>query len=278
MNKKSKIVLLGTGTPNADPARSGPSIAIVVENSPYIIDVGPGVIRRASAAYQAGVDALDITKLNLVFVTHLHSDHTLGYADMIFSPWVLERDNPLQVFGPPGIKNMTDHLLSAYQLDIHERINGLEPANHYGYQVNVSEISPGKIYEDQLVSVEAFRVNHGSLIAFGFKFYLPDRLIILSGDTAPFECMADTYKGCDVLIHEVYSAEGLKNHPPEWQRYHSSVHTSTVELAKIATLVNPGLLILYHQLFHGMTEKELLNEIQQSYKGKIVSGKDLEVY
>ena len=278
MNKKSKIVLLGTGTPNADPARSGPSVAIVVENSSYIIDVGPGVIRRASAAYQAGVKALDMTKLNRVFVTHLHTDHTLGYADMIFSPWVLERNNPLQVFGPPGIQEMTDHLLTAYQLDIDERINGLEPANHHGYQVNVSEICPGKIYEDQLVKVEAFRVNHGSFKAFGFKFFTPDRLIILSGDTAPFEGMADTYKGCDVLIHEVYSAEGLKNHSPEWQRYHSSVHTSTVQLAEIATLVNPGLLILYHQLFHGVKEKELLNEIQQSYKGYIVSGKDLEVY
>lgn len=278
MKKKSKIVLLGTGTPNADPERYGPSVAIVVNQTPYIVDCGPGVVRRAAAAYQAGVAGLEVRKLCRAFVTHLHSDHTIGYPDLILSPWVLERNEPLDVYGPPGLYAMTTHILKAYQQDIHERLCGLEPANEQGYQVNVTEVGPGVVYQDQNVHVEAFRVNHGSFPAYGYKFSTPDRTVIISGDTAPFEGYFDIYQGCDVLIHEVYSAVGLKLCTPDWQIYHSSVHTSSTELAEMATNTRPGLLILYHQLFNGVTEQALLREVQQRYTGKVVSGNDLEVY
>lgn len=278
MRKESKIVLLGTGTPNADPERYGPSVAIVVNQTPYIVDCGPGVVRRAAAAYQAGVAGLEVHKLCRAFVTHLHSDHTTGYPDLILSPWVLERNVPLEVYGPPGLDAMTTFILEAYQQDIHERLYGLEPANEQGYQVNVTEIEPGVIYQDQNVYVEAFRVNHGSFQAYGFKFSTPDRTIVISGDTAPFEGYFDIYQGCDVLIHEVYSAVGLERCAPDWQIYHSSVHTSSTELAEMATNARPGLLILYHQLFNGVTEQALLREVQERYTGKVVSGNDLEVY
>ena len=100
---KTQIIMLGTGTPNADPDRSGPSVAIVVNDTPYIIDFGPGVVRRAEAARRKGITGLAMPKLSKAFVTHLHSDHTLGFADLIFSPWVLERKDPLEVFGPKGL-------------------------------------------------------------------------------------------------------------------------------------------------------------------------------
>lgn len=97
---QTRVVLLGTGTPNADPDRSGPGVAIVVGGSVYLVDAGPGIVRRAEAARQAGVAALEQPNLKLVFLTHLHSDHTLGLADLIFTPWVLERTAPLEVYGP----------------------------------------------------------------------------------------------------------------------------------------------------------------------------------
>src|SRR5437868_2055532 len=129
---KTQVVLLGTGTPNADPERSGPAVAVVVNDTPYLIDFGPGIVRRAAAAFQKGVTGLKVDKLKTAFVTHLHSDHTTGYADMIFTPWTLERKEPLQVFGPKGIKAMTGHLLKAYSQDIDIRIHGGEPSNHTG--------------------------------------------------------------------------------------------------------------------------------------------------
>lgn len=274
----SQVVLLGTGTPNADPERSGSSVAVVVNGTPYIVDFGPGVVRRAAAAYQAGVAGLEVSRLQRAFLTHLHSDHTVGYPDLIFTPWVLGREEPLEVYGPAGLRSMTEHLLAAYREDVRERVDGLEPANHTGHRVKVTEIEPGPVYQDQNVSVEAFAVRHGSWPAYGYRFTTPDRTIVVSGDTAPSERCVEAARGCDVLIHEVYSAVGLEKRLPAWQRYHSSVHTSSYELAEIASRAKPGLLILYHQLFHGVSEDELLSEVQERYGGEVVSGRDLEVY
>lgn len=277
-----RVVLLGTGTPNADPDRSGPSVAVVVGQRPYLVDAGPGVVRRASAAYRNGAvlcsRGLEVSRLNRLFVTHLHSDHTAGYPDLILTPWVLGRREPLEVYGPPGIRAMTEHILAAYREDIRERLEGLEPANETGYIVHAHEIEPGVFYRDRRVTVEAFEVNHGSWPAFGYKFHAPERTIVISGDTAPAEHLVETYRGCDVLIHEVYSAVGLERRALAWQRYHSNVHTSSHELAAIASSVQPDLLILYHQLFHGVSEQELLDEVRGRYDGEVVSGKDLEVY
>src|SRR5688500_3417646 len=101
---KTQIVLLGTGTPSPDPDRSGPATAIVVNGTPYLIDFGPGVIRRAAAAYQKGIKALAVTNLRIAFLTHLHSDHTAGYPDLILTPWAVGRNHPLEVYGPKGLK------------------------------------------------------------------------------------------------------------------------------------------------------------------------------
>jgi ribonuclease BN (tRNA processing enzyme) len=128
------------------------------------------------------------------------------------------------------------------------------------------------------VRVAAFAVQHGTWPAYGYKFYTPDRTIVISGDTAPTpECVA-VYQGCDVLVHEVYSSIGFAARAPAWQRYHASVHTSARELAALATQAQPGLLILYHQLFHGVSEETLLGEVRERYAGQVVSGQDLDVY
>lgn len=274
----SKIVLLGTGTPNAEPDRSGPSVAIIVGDRSYLVDFGPGVVRRAVAAFQSGIKELAVQNLTRAFLTHLHSDHAAGYPDLILTPWVLGREEPLEAYGPPELASMTKSLLLAYNEDILERISGLQPSNSTGFNVNAHEIEPGFTYDDKYINVEAFAVNHGSLSAFGYKFYAPDRTITISGDTAPYDGIVENYRGSDVLIHEVYSSEGFKRYPPEWRKYHSTVHTSSKELARIASAVRPKLLILYHQLLNGVSEDALLSEIREGYDGHVVSGKDLEIY
>jgi ribonuclease BN (tRNA processing enzyme) len=276
---KTQLVLLGTGTPNADPDRSGPAVAIVVNDTPYLVDCGPGVVRRAAAAYRAGISGLQVKKLTRAFITHLHTDHTVGYPDLIFTPWVLERDEPLEVYGPKGIAAMTHHILKAYEEDIKIRLEGLEPANTEGYKVNVHEIEPGVIYEDENVNVKAFAVRHGSWAqAFGYRFETPDRTIVISGDTTPTRSVIENCNRCDVLVHEVYSQAGFERRSHVWRKYHSSFHTSSVELAKIASEARPGLLVLYHQLLWGTSEEGLLEEIRQGYDGRVVSGHDLDVY
>jgi ribonuclease BN (tRNA processing enzyme) len=276
---KTKIVFLGTGTPNADPDRFGPSLAIVVNDTPYLVDFGPGVVRRAAAAHRNGIAGLTMPKLTRAFLTHLHSDHTAGYPDLILTPWVLDRVEPLEVYGPKGLKSMTAHILAAYHEDISMRLNGGEPSNKTGYKVNVHEIKPGVVYKDANVTVTAFPVKHGSWKeAFGYRFETPDRTIVISGDTAPAETIVANCHGCDVLIHEVYSTAGFATRPPAWQKYHAQFHTSSKELAAIANRAKPGLLILYHQLFWGTSEEDLVKEITATYSGQVVSAHDLDVY
>jgi len=278
-SSRSQVVLLGTGTPNADPERSGPSVAIVVNDTPYLIDFGPGVVRRASAAFRKGVKGLSVKKLARAFVTHLHSDHTAGYPDLILTPWVLERTEPLKVYGPKGIKAMTANILRAYQQDVAIRLRGGEPSNKTGFKVIAHEIKPGVVYKDENVTVKAFLVSHGSWKeAYGYRFETPDRTIVISGDCAPSPSIIDNCNGCDVLIHEVYSQSGFTTRPPEWKKYHSRYHTSSKELAELASKARPGLLVLYHQLFWGTSEENLLKEVQAGYSGKVVSGHDLDVY
>ena len=82
------------------------------------MDLGPGVIRLGRPPFEKGVKGLQFFKLKTAFITHLHSDHTVGYPDFIFTPWVLGRTGPVQVYGPNGIKAMTDHILEAWEEDI----------------------------------------------------------------------------------------------------------------------------------------------------------------
>jgi ribonuclease BN (tRNA processing enzyme) len=268
----TRLVLLGTGTPNAEPTRAGPAAAVVVGGRPYIVDFGPGVVRRAVAA------GLDPKRLTRAFLSHLHSDHTAGYADLILTPWTLERERPLQVCGPPGLEAMTAYVLAAYEADIRERLAGLQPATADGWRVDARDVEPGIVYEDEDVAVEAFAVDHGAREAYGYKFRAGGRTFVISGDTAPTEIMVERSRGCDVLLHEVYSAAGFEKIPPAWQAYHGAVHTSSRELAALASRAEPKLLVLYHQLLWGVSEEELVAEVKEGYAGEVVFGRDLDVF
>lgn len=289
---ETKLVLLGTGTPNACPDASGPSVAVVVGDRSYLVDFGPGVVRQAAKAYRAGIDGLAVKGLCRAFCTHLHSDHTAGYPDLIFTPWVLEREEPLQVYGPKGIRAMTDHIMAAYQVDIDFRTNGFEKANQVGREVEVTEIQPGVIYTDDRVKVEAFPVSHGTLECYGFRFTTADRVIVISGDTAPVPIMEQMAKDCDILLHEVFYTKGLAQREPKWQKYHSTVHTSSVDLARIASQARPKLLVTYHRIYHTevqtnkidiaallkQREDAIYEEICSGYDGKVVMGHDMDVF
>lgn len=278
-NGHTLVVMLGTGTPNPDPERSGPAVAVIADGRPYLVDCGPGVVRRAAAAANAGVSALDMPNLSRLFVTHLHSDHTAGLADLILTPWVLEREEPLQVFGPPGIRSMTEHVLAAYAADIELRIHGSQPQNPTGIRVEAHEIESGEVYRDANVTVTAFTVPHGSWPhAFGYRFDAEDRSIVITGDTVATDAVVEACNGCDVLVHEVYAKAGLDRRTPEWQAYHRSFHTSGVELGEIAARARPKLLVLYHQLLWGATKAELLAEIRQNFDGPVAFADDLDVY
>lgn len=273
----TKLILLGTGTPNMEPTRYQSSLAVVVDGQPYLVDCGGGTVQRLSQARANGHDELSSPHLTHLFLTHLHPDHTAGLPDLIMAPWVEGRKRPLIIHGPQKTDRLVTAILFGYETGIAEHRDGLAPINH-PLNVQTQPITPGIIHQDERVTVEAFPVSHGGLEAYGLKFTTPDKTIVISGDTCPTEALVRHATGCDILVHEVYSAEAWHSRPAGWQQYHKTVHTSTVELAEIANQTRPGLLVLVHQLTWGITHAQLVAEITAHYDGAVVSGNDLDVF
>ena len=275
-----KVVLLGSGGPVPDPDRSGPAVAVLAQERTYLVDFGPGVVRRAAEAQKKGWLALHPRKLTRAFLTHLHSDHTAGFSDLILTPPAVGRTESLQVYGPPGIGAMTEHLLAAYSEDLDTRLEGMTEAETRGYQVEAHEVQPGLVYEDDVVRVTAFAQPHGDVEhAYGYRFDADGRSVVISGDTAASDAVVEACRGCDVLLHEVYCEADFKNVSQAGRSYFRSFHTSTKELAAIANRAQPGLLVLYHILVRGCSEEELVQEMQRfSYSGEVVVGEDLTAY
>jgi ribonuclease Z len=211
-------------------------------------------------------------------------DHTAGYPDLILTPWILGRRRALDVYGPKGLRAMTRHVLNAWAIDIEDRVTGIDRLPKAGCRVNAHEITPGMIYADRNFRVIAFPARHGDLTAFGFRFETADKVIVISGDTAPTPSLTEYCEGCDVLIHGAYSERTYDRVSPRWQRYRRTHHTSSTQLAALARRVRPGLLVLYHRSNAGGatilpdTEERLLREIRRFYRGRIVAGHDLDVF
>jgi ribonuclease BN (tRNA processing enzyme) len=284
---RTQIVMLGTGTPIPDPDRTGPAVAIIVDSVAYLFDAGTGVVRRASAAGRNGIKAFapatpnaqPAPKFDRIFLTHLHSDHTLGLADVIFTPWIQGRVAPLDIYGPPGTKRLVNGILDGNAEDIAERTHASGGPSANGWNSVVHEIAEGEVFKDSRITVTAFAVPHADWkYAFGYKVQTPDRTIVISGDTRPTDVIARQCNGCDVLIHEVYSDSGFATIPKLRQIYHAHAHTSATQLGDEATAAKPKLLILTHQLFFGSSDETLLTEVRSHFSGRVVSAKDLDVY
>lgn len=271
------VVLLGTGLPRPNPKASGPATAVVVGSRVFLFDAGSGVERQLAAA------GLPINGVTAVFITHLHSDHTLGYPDLIITSWIMGRTRPLDAFGPPGLARMTDHILAAYSEDIAIRSAGLEHEVVVTPQVRVREIRPGVVYDSAGVRITAILVAHGSWpVAFGYRIDAPGRSIVISGDTRPVAALEKASAGVDVLVHEAYSSDNLKpeNRPggADWPTYMHAFHTSDVELGGIAARARPKLLVLTHLGLRG-TDSVLIAGVRRGgFTGEVAVGKDLQRY
>ena len=278
---QTKLIVLGSGTPNPDPTRAGSAYAVVVNETPYLIDFGPGVIRRAaslSPSWGGKIEAMNVKNFEHAFLTHIHSDHSAGLADLMLTPWIMGRDKKLNLYGPKGLERMAASTLEAYEDDINYRIYGTQPSNKIGYKFNFHLLTDGLVYKDENISVEAFSVPHGSFNdAYGFRFTSQDKVIVFSGDTGPSKTLEKFAAGADILVHEVYSNAGFLKKTKDWQIYHQGHHTSTFEVGEIASRAKPKLLLLSHILFWGSTKDEILKETQSTYKGEIKIAEDLMI-
>ncbi|MEO8139247.1 MAG: MBL fold metallo-hydrolase [Gemmatimonadota bacterium] len=272
------IIMLGTGMPFPDPKAQGPATAVTVGARIFLFDAGPGVERQLTAA---GLPVRD-GPITALFLTHLHSDHTLGLPDLIFTSWVMGRRRPLPIFGPSGTRAMTDHIIAAWAEDIAIRTDGKERTAPGAYKVDVKEIVGGVVYDSAGVRITAVPVLHGSWKqAFGYRIDAPGKVIVISGDTRPSPALERAAAGADVLIHEVYPAVRLKVEArpggDSWPGYMRAFHTSDQEIGALAARAKPKLLVLYHIVRMGGTDEELLAGVRSGgFTGKIAIAHDLD--
>lgn len=272
------VITLGTGTPVPNPERAGPATAVVVGRRVLLFDAGAGVMRRLAAA------GLPIDGVTAAFISHLHSDHTLGLPDLILTSWVMGRSTPMRLVGPPGLKRMTDHLIAAWGEDTVVRVTGLERGRPGGYRVDAREVQGGVVYDSGGITVTAIRVLHGEWEhAFAYRVDAAGRSIVISGDTRPSEALERAASNVDVLVHEVYPETRIapENRPGGelWPRYLREVHTSDVELGRLSGRARPRLLLLTHVLFMGASEQELVDGIRRGgFTGRVAVARDLVRY
>jgi len=267
------VLVLGAGTPTLTAERSGTCLGVIANGTVYLFDAGPGVERRMFEARARTSIGNIIRNIGPVFISHLHSDHTLGLPAMLY--YVRPQGQPFKVYGPPGIKNMMNHILAAWQEDRDMRVNGRERANPVRWETDVHEVTSGVIFKDDNVTVMAFEVPHGSWEhAFGYRIDSADRSIVISGDTRPSNAIVKACNGCDILFHEVVWED--PDGPPR-SAYMREFHTSPAELANIAVRANAKMVVMYHQV-GVQPPAAYIRLVAREYKGPVAFAQDLDLY
>jgi ribonuclease Z len=268
-----RVTLLGTASgPRAFVDKAGISTLVEAGSETLLFDAGRGSMQRL---VQAGFAMNAVTKL---FLTHLHSDHVIGVPDLMLSPWAAapERKVPLEVWGPPGTRNMIRHLEEAFAFDIHMRRDVDESFSPDGIRMAAHDIQVGKVYERNGVTVTAFLVSHGLVKpSYGYRVDYAGRSVALSGDTSPSDNLVAVCKGVDVLIHEAIDPDVLRRLVPDKQRMDAIVarHTTPEQAAVIFSKVSPRLAVFSHS----PGTAAIVDQTRRFYAGRVEMGDDLMV-
>lgn len=292
--EQSFVVMLGSGGVTATLHRNGPSGAVIVNNSTYIIDAGEGIwrgIAKAAISHQGFLaEHFAPKRINRLFLTHLHSDHTIGLPAVWLSSWIYGREEPFKVYGPVGTKQLTDHLIEAYHGDINERQFGPEgsPRMRNGWQIDAHEIgAPGLVYEDENVKIEAYHHLHGNFKQnFAFRITTAERVIAWTGDGRIEGELEKAVIDADILFSELSTEDNLGNANwggatlEEKQRTIWSYHIRPKELAEFATRMNVKTLVTMHERNYTdpFEPDALMNEFKCHYDGVVYSSRDGDIF
>lgn len=243
------VVILGSkGGPAIRPGSSMPtSNLLVLDGRAIIVDCGLGVTR---GLVDQGVELKDI---ELIFITHLHSDHYLELGPLLHTAWTAGLQSPVDVYGPAGLIDYWTAFLDAMQADIALRIED-EGRPDLATLVNVLVIDAGPVLARDGLTVNALRVEHPPLLdCFALSFKSEDAHVVFSGDTAPLAALAAFARDADVLIHEAMLEAALPalvkrvgNGSDKLMHHLRRSHSLAHDAARIASAAGVPMLILSH--------------------------------
>ena len=279
--RKSRLILLGTaGGPTPKVDRSAPANAIVVGDDIYVIDCGNGVARQMVKA------GLDLGRIRDVFITHQHSDHNADYGNLLLLAWEADLHAPVDTYGPPPLKRMTELFLEmdAYDIGIREKDEGRPPLAPL---IHPHEITHGgAVMHDANVKVTAALVEHPPVTpAFAFRFDCPDRSIVFSGDTRPSENLIELARGADILVHEVIDLKAIDQVVEDeamatrLRAHLEAAHTPMSEVGQIATKAGVKTLVLNHFVpgIPPIPDHVWHDAVKPHFTGRVIVGHDLMV-
>jgi ribonuclease BN (tRNA processing enzyme) len=303
----TELVLLGTaGAPMPVAGRGGISSAVVVDGRVFVVDCGRG---SPSAFAEAG---LDFTRLEAVFLTHLHVDHIGDLPGLLIYPWGVRASRPpIRVYGPsrpaalpagdevfhrvttihpelpaPGTADLVGNILAgfAYHLNVMPLDARMPDAGSLVRGMDIALPAPASapvvVFEDDAMRVRAVAVRHGHAVpALAYRFDTADGSVVFSGDTTVTENLIALAHGADILVHQVADLDYLKRHGTdelELARM-AALHTDVSQVGGVAERAGVRELILSHYLPadpRAITEEEWARRAGMGFGGKTTAGHD----
>ncbi|MDX8535427.1 MBL fold metallo-hydrolase [Mesorhizobium sp. VK25A] len=274
-----RLVLLGSkGGPALRPGGPWPTSSLLeLGGRTIVVDCGLGVTRGL-------VDAgISLKTLDLVFITHLHSDHILELGPLIHTAWTAGLATPVTVYGPPGTSHCWRHFCRAMEFDIDIRIVD-EGRPDIRELVLVEEFGEGLVLEERGLMVTALRVDHPPVTdCFALRFELGGRSVVFSADTAFFPPLAEFARGADILVHEAMLEAGVERlvartgNGVRLREHLFASHSLAEETGRIASDAGVKRLVLNHLIpadDPAIGEADWITAVRKTWAGDLTIARD----
>ena len=255
-----RVVIIGSGASWPDSERASPSQVIIVDEKPLLFDCGPGT---GLNLMKAGIDP---ARINQIFLTHLHIDHSVEFPSIVFVGYLVGRKEKVQVYGPPGTINFCKLLFEDVYPSAPEIVRRMREG---GWNVEPTEVTKGVVCDSGSYRVLSIPVEHG-IPGVAYRIETGEGAVVVSGDTRPCASLIELSRSADLLIHECSFSDDMA----EVARITN--HSTAAEVGEVAERAGVKKVVLTH-LFPQWKgrEKEMVQSVKSKFGGEVVPSRDL---